>query len=785
MNNQIIVFSAYEPDINSGGNSMIPHIIKTINKMYVKPIVYFHIQYTNKHFDNIFQTYTEMCKYEEEYLPIMKPYMFFNKNNIVIYPENSPNVLGFNNIVRFNFYFNMGNPCNDNEYTIFFASPFYRLFNKVRTMFNLPIYEINPKNSFPKYINYFYNIDKLLEKCVDYGLPRNGACYTMRKGCIHPHQRENIQYNPHPQDAYSIPHELSNPDDLIPIFNRYKYFYSYDGFTNMLQMAALCGCIPIIVPFKYFDTINDFWEEGWFTNGIAYGDSCQEIQRALDTRQNMIDELIKIKNQNFTVLYREVIESIFCFFCKNENNNIDKLLIENKYNKHNNICLIYTLKYTENNNKILIIADKNKLNIDNLIGDTFIIDNIENINSECVKTIENLLDTRKYGYIFCQYTINNLNYRLKTHIFLDNNNNKYILSPYVYIPPKIINNSYIQTFTNLNINNNLSIPPYIYDYRPMYGPSKIIWAISNNNFSNDHWIINTINNIGFSFYKRKTNLINVLRLYDNDEINKYNKFISNPLNICIYQETGSNVLNMKNICHINWFFDPRPNQTFSNNTLFIDQFPIYEIKRNIFRQKYNGDININNYNTYPNCFPCLFNVASFLELAKSNARPVVTYNSCFVLRKTVDQHSLKMMEQISDYYIHPDTSLQIDGLDLQNTINIFLNSHTFYCYDLVTFLPVIALICGCKPIIISDYPSFKDMRDIYKEYNPWMYYGITYYIDGEYIEPEENGREKLINLLTLISNNSFKNFSTETTSYNNLLLFLKYLEVYFDVSFCE
>ena len=782
MNNQIIIFSAYEPDKNSGGNSMIPYIIKTINKLYVKPIVYFHIQF-NRQFNTENDAYLEMCKYEEVDLPIVKPYMLFNKNNIVIYPESNSNILNFKNIVRFNFYFNVIEPSNNNEYNVFFASPFHILYNKVRTMCNVTNYTIEKEKIFPNYINYFYNTEKLLNICYNQKKERHGSCYTIRKGTIHPHTREHINY--HPDDAFNIPHELSNPDDLVEIFNKYKYFYSYDGFTNMLQIAALCGCIPIIVPFSNFNSIDEFWQEKWFTNGIAYGDSKEEIEYAITTRDIMINELKIKKNENFNSLFRNLTESIVCFFNKEENNNFDKLLINNKYNKEDDIILVYCLKYNENNNKILILTDKSKLYKEQINGEGYDITHIDDTN----ENILDILDLRKYNFIFTQNIITNLNYRFKTHFYLKNNfniSNNYSLVPYKYIPQKVINNTYLQTYTNLNINYNLSIPPYIYNYRPNYGKSKIIWSPSQANFSSDHWIIKTINNIGFYHYKRKTNLINVLNWNNSEQVSQNSNFINNELNICIYQETFENPLNMKNDVHINWFFDTRDDQQFSSNTLFIDQFPFYDIKRNIFRQKYGNPININSYNTYPNCFPMLFNTDNFLQIARSEIiNKYNRYHACFSLRKTQNTHPLKMMDSISKYFIHPENSVYIDGKSLDETISLFLRCHTFYCYDLVTFLPVIACLCGCKVIIISDYSGFKDMRDIYKEFNPWMYYGMTYYINNEYIEPEENGRENLINMLTAISKNSYKNFSNEASSYNNCLLFLQYLETYFNVTFVE
>jgi hypothetical protein len=553
----------------------------------------------------------------------------------------------------------------------------------------------------------------------------------------------------------------------------------------MLQIAALCGCIPIIIPFSDFNSIDEFWQEKWFTNGIAYGDSEGQIQYALQTRDNMIDELKKINNFDFNSLFRDLIESSFRFFGKYENNNFDNLLINNKYNIESEIVLVYCLKYNENNNKVLILIDKIKLNKENINGEGFNISHIEEIN----ENISNLLDKRKYNFIFTQKTISNLNYRFKTHFYLKNINastKMHTLVPYKYIPQKNINNNYLQTYTNLNINYNLFIPPYIYDYRPNYGKSKIIWAPSQDNFSDNHWIINTINKIGFNYYKRKTNLINVLHWTNEQKVSKYRDFINNNLNICIYQETDGNPLNMNNIVHINWFFDTRINQEITNNTLFIDQFPIYDIKRNIFRQKYYNKIDINNYNIYPNCFPIIFNSDNFLKIAKSPK--IYKYkrnNTCFALRKTQDSHLLKMMNSIQDYFIHPTDSINIDNLSIDEFIEIFLRCHTFYCYDLVTFLPVIARLCGCKVIIVSDYFGFKDMREIYKELNPWMYYGMTYYINNEYIESDNNDLNKLINILTEISNNNHKNFSNESSSYKNILLFLQYLETYFNVSFVE
>jgi hypothetical protein len=471
------------------------------------------------------------------------------------------------------------------------------------------------------------------------------------------------------------------------------------------------------------------------------------------------------------------------FFDKDENVNLDKILIDNKYNIDSDIILVYTLKYNTNNNRILILTNKTTLDIKDVVGNGFDIYHIEDTK----ENICDILDTKKYNYIFTQSNIKDLNYRFKTHFYLKykkyTTKNEYVLLPYNYVPQKLINNIPLKTYINLDINYNMTIPDYIHNDRPNYGKSTIIWSPSLNNFSDDHWIAKVINNIGFSYYKRKTNLIHVLNWNDKEKVKKYNNIINNPLNICIYQETEHNPLNFVNTVYTNWFFDVRHFRP-SVDSLFIDQFPLYDIKTNVLRQKYNLPIDINSYNRYPNCLPVLFNTNYFLKIARS--QEVNKYNrnnSCFMLRKTMDTHPLKMMDTISEHYIHQNDSLPLDGLSLEESIQLFLRCHTFYCYDLVSFLSVIAVLCGCKTILISDYHGFKDLRDIYKELNPFWYYGMSYYTEGEYIEPPENGREELIKMLLNINTNSYKSFSNETTSYNTFLTFLKYLECYFNVSF--
>jgi hypothetical protein len=70
---------------------------------------------------------------------------------------------------------------------------------------------------------------------------RTDYCYTIRKGTnIH----KNIQYI-HPVPSFEIT-RTHTQDECITLFNKYKYFISYDPLTFLSIIAALCGCISIV-----------------------------------------------------------------------------------------------------------------------------------------------------------------------------------------------------------------------------------------------------------------------------------------------------------------------------------------------------------------------------------------------------------------------------------------------------------------------------------------------------------------------------------------------------------
>lgn len=312
---ECFIFVGYIPDINSGGNSTIPIIIKHINKTCNKPVAYFYILF-NDHM-TIEERYLASLLYQKEFVPIATPDMIMNKDNIVIYPENCGNPLNFKNVARINYYFNINESMGNDEYMIFYSPPYKMLFNKTREELGIKKITLQNKQIYPKYINFFYNLPELLDVCYDYGNSREGSCFIVRKGAM-PCPHLNTSFNKHPTDAYLIPHESSNLHQLVRIFNKYKYFYSYDGFTTISQMASLCGCISIIIPFSDYKNISDFTDTPWYLNGIAYGDSIEQINHAINTTNKCRGALMSHAKADYDYLFKNMIDSIYLYFYPND-----------------------------------------------------------------------------------------------------------------------------------------------------------------------------------------------------------------------------------------------------------------------------------------------------------------------------------------------------------------------------------------------------------------------------------------------------------------------------------
>ena len=228
------------------------------------------------------------CK--RKYLP------FISKDTIVIYPEIVfGNILHSPNVVRwFLFHGNRydkirdtlkGNQYGDSD-----------LFYCFRDIFNVEKY--NP-NYNKLYIQY-YNLDTY--KRHNFG-PRNGICYVIRKG----KNRNDL-----PKNFDGIIIDNLSEKEKVEVLNNSKYCISYDTQTAYSQIAALCGCISIVVP-EPGKSKADYRTENDIDYGEAFGFDEKEIQRAQESAHKVLEYYKKVNNEGKEAV-KEFVEKCEAYF---------------------------------------------------------------------------------------------------------------------------------------------------------------------------------------------------------------------------------------------------------------------------------------------------------------------------------------------------------------------------------------------------------------------------------------------------------------------------------------
>jgi hypothetical protein len=128
-------------------------------------------------------------------------------------------------------------------------------------------------------------------KVINNGM-RKGSCYLLRKG-----GNRKIVHN---TKESSLIDGLSH-EKTAQIFNQVEYCVSYDTYTMYNVYAAMCGCIPIIIP---EDGVS---KEQWQPNeenryGQAYG--FDDVDYATQTRQLLLEYIEKQEREsNESVIY--------------------------------------------------------------------------------------------------------------------------------------------------------------------------------------------------------------------------------------------------------------------------------------------------------------------------------------------------------------------------------------------------------------------------------------------------------------------------------------------------
>lgn len=262
------------PVLYQGDMSTSKFWIKTIKYTFkdtIKLIIcklFKNTKFVNKGIFNGY-SYKPIKKYKRKYLP------FVSKKSIVIYPEACyGNLLKANNIVRWLLYYNRF-PNDKNAYGK------NELFMCYRKIFNDE--KLNPDCKILKLNNFDYD----LYKQVNFD-ERSGKCYMIRKG----KNRSDLPL------TFDGPILDSLPENkIVESFNKYKYCYFYDTQTFYSSIAAICGCIPILIC-EANKSRKDYLSEGEPGYGKAYGETEEEINFAINTRDKLIERINGFKENN-------------------------------------------------------------------------------------------------------------------------------------------------------------------------------------------------------------------------------------------------------------------------------------------------------------------------------------------------------------------------------------------------------------------------------------------------------------------------------------------------------
>lgn len=185
-------------------------------------------------------------------------------------------------------------PSGDGEHTYqkFIPQNILDINNQVRWLMNNQGVKYPQDNKLYKFVDYFQTqdnqkiegnliaIDVDLDIFKNYNLKREGNCYYT-KGT--PITKENKIHNDNDVNIdiiYTLPPE-ERINYLVSTFNKSEKFICYSNKTFIATLAALCGCIVIVVP---SDGLNKTkWREGFPTlkYGIAYGE--EDLEWAITT----------------------------------------------------------------------------------------------------------------------------------------------------------------------------------------------------------------------------------------------------------------------------------------------------------------------------------------------------------------------------------------------------------------------------------------------------------------------------------------------------------------------
>lgn len=293
------------PYVNHGGPIVLSTLCKyLIERGYNAKLLYIHVgpkKHTNMllfwviYIKNILKyIFMSLCirlfgRFDWQFIQVFKDFCvdpvpgtkrkllpFYNrKNTIVVYPEGIyGNFLHAKNVIRYLLYHYR----YENDTRAYGKNDLFICF---RNFFNS--WKLNSEGLCVTF-NYF---DRALYRQYNFG-ERKGNCYIIRKG-------KNRTDLPECFDGPIL--DSLREEDKVKIFNSKKFCLVYDPQTFYCLIAAICGCIPIVImePGK---TKEDYKTKNETSYGRAYGDSPDEIEYAITTRRKLIDALDNIESNN-------------------------------------------------------------------------------------------------------------------------------------------------------------------------------------------------------------------------------------------------------------------------------------------------------------------------------------------------------------------------------------------------------------------------------------------------------------------------------------------------------
>ena len=204
-----------------------------------------------------------------------KIFPWVDDRTIVVYPEIVyGNPLNSGNVVRWLLYYNRiynaEHPGSYDKTDLFYC--FREIFND---------YSLNPKARILR-VSYY---DLNMYKKYNYG-ERIGKCYIIRKG----KNRDDL-----PEQFDGIVIDNLPETEKVKCFNRCEYCISYDMQSAYTQLAALCGCISVLVPEKGKQR-KDYRKPGELGYGEAFGFSESEIEFARVTMPQLHDRFLMLNS---------------------------------------------------------------------------------------------------------------------------------------------------------------------------------------------------------------------------------------------------------------------------------------------------------------------------------------------------------------------------------------------------------------------------------------------------------------------------------------------------------